>query len=182
MAHVTPRQIVFVGFMGAGKSTAAQSAADAFGIEAVDADRVIEARLGKPIERIFAEDGEPAFRAAEERITLELLSRPASVVLALGGGAVSSESVRTALAERLVVWLDAPVEDAWARVEGSGRPLARDRAGFEKLYAAREPVYGALADVIMPAARSRQLAAVLAAAEGMPPEATLLWAASDSGD
>ena len=67
------RAIVCIGFMGAGKSTAAGSAAAVLGTEAVDVDRVIERRLGKPIARVFAEDGEGAFRAAEERITLELL-------------------------------------------------------------------------------------------------------------
>ena len=62
--------------MGAGKSTAARSAAAALGIDAVDVDSVIEERLGKPIHDVFAEDGEGAFRAAEERITLELLNDP----------------------------------------------------------------------------------------------------------
>ena len=67
--------LVCIGFMGAGKSTAARSAAAALGVEAVDADGVIEERLGKPIHEVFAADGESAFRAAEERITLELLER-----------------------------------------------------------------------------------------------------------
>ncbi len=68
------RAIVCIGFMGAGKTTAARSAADALGTEAVDVDAVIERRLGKPIERMFDEDGEAAFRAIEEQVTLELLS------------------------------------------------------------------------------------------------------------
>ena len=60
--------VACIGFMGAGKSTAARSAAAALGTAAVDVDSVIEERLGKPIRAIFAEDGESAFRAAEERI------------------------------------------------------------------------------------------------------------------
>ena len=62
-----------IGFMGAGKTTAAREAAQALGTTAVDVDHELEARLGKPVARIFAEDGEAAFRAAEERLTLELL-------------------------------------------------------------------------------------------------------------
>lgn len=73
MPSLTERPIACIGFMGAGKSTAARSLAGALATESVDVDRVIEERLGKPIERVFAEDGEPAFRAAEEQITLELL-------------------------------------------------------------------------------------------------------------
>jgi shikimate kinase / 3-dehydroquinate synthase len=176
------RAIVCIGFMGAGKTTAAGSAAAALGVEAVDVDRVIEERLGKPIERVFAEEGEQAFRAAEELVTLELLASPQLRVLALGGGAVASEAIRAALVEHLVVWLDVSLDTAWARSEGTGRPLARDRTQFARLYGQREGIYAALADVIVPAERSTALPAVLAALEGAPGEATVLWAASASGD
>ena len=56
--------VVCIGFMGAGKSTAARSAAAALGVDAIDVDTVIEERLGKPIHEVFAQDGEGAFRAA----------------------------------------------------------------------------------------------------------------------
>jgi shikimate kinase len=79
--------VVFIGFMGAGKTTAAWNAATALHAEPLDVDALLEQRLGKPIARVFAEDGEPAFRAAEERATLELLSDPATRTVALGGGA-----------------------------------------------------------------------------------------------
>ncbi|HUE27990.1 MAG TPA: bifunctional shikimate kinase/3-dehydroquinate synthase [Solirubrobacteraceae bacterium] len=176
------KSIVCIGFMGAGKSTAARGLAAELGVDEVDVDRVIEERLGKPIERVFAEDGEGAFRAAEEQVTLELLDAPGLKVLSLGGGAIAHERVRRALADHVVVWLDVPVETAWARVEGSGRPLAREKTSFERLYAEREPLYASLADVTVPAERSHAMAAVLAAFEGVPPEIKLLWAASDSGD
>jgi shikimate kinase len=89
--------------MGAGKSTAAQAAAKTLGTEAIDVDQVVEERLGKPIERVFAEDGEPAFRAVEAEVTLELLSGARGRVLALGGGATGHAAVREALAEHLVI-------------------------------------------------------------------------------
>ena len=117
---------------------------------------MIEERLGKPIERVFAEDGEAAFRAAEEEVTLELLNAPQPGVLALGGGAIGHERVRAALAEHLVIWLDVGLELAWARCQGSDRPLARERDQFEHLYHVREPIYAELADVIVPAERSHR--------------------------
>jgi len=168
--------------MGAGKSTAARNLAEALGREAIDVDRVIEDRLGKPIERVFAEDGEARFRAEEERVTLELLDTPGAAVLALGGGAVMHDRVREALGDNLVIWLDVPLESAWSRVEGSGRPLAQDRPSFARLYAEREPVYACLADLTIPTERSDQVATILEAVEGVPPGTKVLWAASDSGD
>ena len=182
MSSLNERAIVCIGFMGAGKSTAARSAADAIGADLIDADRAIEEQLGKPIERIFAEDGETVFRAAEERITMDLLARPGPLVVSLGGGAVMHQRVREALANHLVVWLDVAADEAWERVRDTGRPLAREQAAFAGLHAEREPLYAALADVTVPASRSRAMAAVLDAVRGMPYGTRLLWAATESRD
>jgi shikimate kinase/3-dehydroquinate synthase len=181
--EVTSRQLVFIGFMGSGKTTAARSAAEFVSTEPVDADQEVERRVGKPVARMFAEDGEPAFRAAEEEITLELLGDPTTTVLSLGGGAVGSARVREALGVgRLVVWVDVDPDTAWARAAGSGRPLASDRDSFVALYHEREPIYAGLADATVPAERSQHMPAVLRAFEGIPEGVKLLWAASASGD
>ena len=172
------RAVVCIGFMGAGKTTAARSLAEALGGTPVDVDSVLEERLGKPIERVFAEDGEAAFRRIEEKTTLELLGRPGPAVLALGGGAIGHESVRAALKSHLVIWLDVGLELAWERCRDSGRPLARDREQFQALYRRREPIYGALADAVVPAERSHHMVPVLAALQSLPEHTRLLWAAS----
>ncbi len=185
--------LVCVGFMGAGKSTAAVSAAAALGVPAVDVDDVIERRLGKPIADVFAEDGEAHFREVEERVTLELLDAAEAAgaagtvgfgdaVLSLGGGAVCSAAVRDALSAHRVLWVDVDLDTAWGRAHGSGRPLARDREAFERLYAEREPLYAAVADAIVPALRTDEIRPVLAAIDAAPGTGTLLWAASASGD
>ena len=176
------RSVVCIGFMGAGKTTAARSAADALGVDSVDVDEVIEDRLGESIATVFDERGEAAFRAVEEQITLELLESRSGSVLAVGGGAVGSERVREALADHLVVWLDVDPATAWVRAHDTGRPLARDRARFDALHAEREPLYAALADATVPAARSDRLGPVLEALEGMPAGCRLLWATSSSSD
>src|SRR3984893_14740930 len=154
--------------MGAGKTAAARSAAEALATDALDADAVVQERLGKSIEQVFAQDGEAAFRAAEEKVTLELLDDPRTRVLALGGGAIGSESIREALREHPTIWVDVPLETAWKRAHGAGRPLATERATFERLHAEREPVYAELADAIVPAERSHAMEPVLAALEGLP--------------
>jgi shikimate kinase/3-dehydroquinate synthase len=174
--------VVCIGFMGAGKSTAASTAAHLLGGTAIDVDRVIEQRLGKTIERVFSEDGEAAFRDAEARVTLELLRDPSARVLSLGGGAIGHPRVREALQGHRVIWVDVSVGAAWARCDGTGRPLARDRSQFERLYREREPVYAALADAIVPTERAEEMTGVLAALDGLPPGAKMLWAANASGD
>ena len=107
----------------------------------------------KPIAEIFAADGEPAFRAVEERVTLELLDgthADGPRFVALGGGALGSAALRRALRGHLVIWIDVDVNTAWRRCADSGRPLAVDRAAFERLHAEREPVYARAADVVVP--------------------------------
>jgi shikimate kinase/3-dehydroquinate synthase len=178
---VEKRLIACVGFMGSGKSTASRSLADALGAEAIDVDRMIEQRLGKPIAQIFAEDGEAAFRSAEEAMTLELLERRDPAVISLGGGAITSPAVRAALEHSLVVWLDIDPDTAWQRCRDGERPLAQDRSRFEALYAEREPLYAGLADVVLPGHQSVDPRAVLAATRGLPDKVQMLWAASASG-
>jgi len=175
------RTIACIGFMGAGKSTAAAAIARLTGRREIDVDRVVEQRLGKSIEEIFAQDGEPAFRAAEETVTLELLDDPSAPVLALGGGAIESPAVRDALAAHLVLWIDVDLDTAWRRVRGGGRPLARERAEFDRRYAHREPIYAALADVVVPSQSMGSMETVLSSVEGMPSGTRVIWADTASG-
>ncbi|MGN6870168.1 MAG: 3-dehydroquinate synthase [Solirubrobacteraceae bacterium] len=171
-------QTALIGFMGAGKTTAAR----ALGEVAVDVDEVIEARRGRRVQDIFAQEGELAFREVEEQVTLELLADPAVEVVALGGGAIGSERVREALAKTRVIWLETVWEDAWERVAGNGvRPLAQDPRRFNELHVERQPVYESLADVIVPATHSRQMPSILEALEGLPHrDIKMLWATTSS--
>jgi shikimate kinase/3-dehydroquinate synthase len=118
--------------MGAGKSTAAR------GLGGIDADDLVESAAGKPIAEVFREEGEAAFRALEEQ----------TIVLALGGGAVTSPAVRDALGDTLTIWLDVDVDTCWERVKGTDRPLAQDEAEFRRLYEERRALYAEVADVV----------------------------------
>jgi shikimate kinase/3-dehydroquinate synthase len=118
--------------MGAGKSTAARE------LGGTDADDLVEATAGRPIAEIFREEGEAAFRALEEQ----------TIVLALGGGAVTSPSVRDALADTFTIWLDVDVDTCWERVKRTDRPLAQDEAAFRRLYEERRALYADVADVV----------------------------------
>jgi shikimate kinase / 3-dehydroquinate synthase len=171
--------LVFIGFMGAGKSRALRATRDA-GLDAVDADLELEQELGAPIAEFFERHGEPEFRRREEALTLRILDEGHEAV-AVGGGAVLSEPVREALAARVCVWLKPPLDELWRRAEGSRRPLARDRASFERLYAEREQTYRELADaVLLSADVARAALESLRALEPTGP-VRLLWAESASG-
>ena len=174
-----PPLIVLVGFMGAGKSTAAREIAADRRIAPLDADALVAERLGTSIEAFFAEHGEAAFRRREEEVVLELLARgEPGGVLALGGGAVESAPVREALRGHRVVLLDVDEDTAWSRVKDSGRPLARDRSAFAALLARRRPLYDEVADIVVPALRGSARRAV----ELVPDGARAVWARAGGHD
>jgi hypothetical protein len=88
--------IALIGYRGAGKTTVARLLARRLGWEAIDADDLLEARAGRTIQQIFAEQGEPWFRDWESAILAELVRRPRAI-LALGGGVVLREANRLLL-------------------------------------------------------------------------------------
>ncbi len=146
MGNALDRHVALIGFMGAGKSTLGAAVAERLGREFVDADRHIENITGRPIAELFGE-GEAFFRTKEAMVTVDRLRARPPAVLALGGGALASEQVRTALrAHAFAVHVEIPVEDAWERVRGSGRPLAQDELDFRVLFQKRAPVYAEAAN------------------------------------
>lgn len=184
-AGALDRCLVFAGFMGAGKTTTAARAARLLGVECRDTDALLERELGEPIESLWEREGEQAFREREEAVVLTALGGPPAVV-ALGGGALGSARVREALRGHAVVLIEVDVETAWSRAHGAGRPLARDRATFDALHAAREPVYREAAVATLPGSGpellARALPALRALAGGAAGGLRLLWAVSASGD
>jgi 3-dehydroquinate synthetase/shikimate kinase len=129
--------------MGAGKTTLGRELARLTHRPFVDTDEEIEKRFG-PIPKLF-ERGEPEFRRIEEQIVAEALAGPTSVI-ALGGGAVLSEATRKRLRRTTyVAWVTVDVETAWSRVSDSGRPLARDRDQFGRLFEERAAMYDVVA-------------------------------------
>ena len=176
-----PVALVFIGFMGAGKTSAARAAASLLDARAVDADHLIERRLGTTIDDYFASHGEAAFRQVEEEVVLELLDRPPSPALSLGGGAVLSPRVRDKLGRHTVVLLDVDVETAWRRCGNKRRPLARDRDRFIALHSERTPLYESLADAVLIDSSREHVRHAVPALRALPPGVKLLWAVTASG-
>jgi len=133
------RSVVLVGMMGAGKSSVGRRLAARLGLPFVDADNEIEDAAGMTIAEIFAEHGEPYFRAGEARVIARLLDGGAQV-LATGGGAVMNQQTRDLIhIKGISVWLKADVEVLLRRTRRrTDRPLAER---IKELLPQREPVY-----------------------------------------
>ena len=132
--------IFLLGFMGAGKSTIGEPLAVALDLPFFDLDAQIVATTGKDIPRIFAEDGEAAFRKLEEAVLSQI---PLPAVIALGGGAFMTGAIRQYVAQNGVsVFLKWPFEVLYTRIAGDpNRPLSTTREALEQRYRDREPIY-----------------------------------------
>jgi len=150
---VTADKIYLVGFMAAGKTTAARAIANRLRWRHEDVDDLIEKRERATISEIFARSGEPHFRQVEREI-LKLVQPLRHVVVATGGGTFAEPENRAAInLDGVSVWLDVPLPDIIARIPLDGRrPLAADRAQLERLYVSRVDAYR-LAHVRIQAAR-----------------------------
>jgi len=136
--------------MGTGKSRAGRQVAQRLGRPFVDMDAEIEARAGKPIPRIFAEEGEAAFRRLEAELCRELAARR-GLVIATGGGALVDPANRAAMMQGgTAICLTCDPGQIVARLAAGGgadRPLlavADPRAEVDRLLAARRPAYEAI--------------------------------------
>ena len=135
---------VLVGLPGSGKSTIGRRLAKSLGLGLLDTDAEIEKTTGRTIAEIFATDGEAAFRRIEAEVICDALSTHDGV-LSLGGGAVTTATVREALGGHTVVYLEISVAEGVRRTGGATvRPLLAgpDRAEkFKALMDQRVPLY-----------------------------------------
>jgi shikimate kinase len=148
--------LILVGYRGTGKTTVGRIVAGRLGCPFFDADVELEARAGRTIRQIFADDGEPTFRDLEESTLATLTAQPGSAVLATGGGAVLRESNRRRLRKfGPVVWLRAEPSELARRLLADpealeGRPALTTAGTLEEIVRvleARLPLYREVCDI-----------------------------------
>lgn len=147
------QNIIFVGPMGAGKTTIGKQLARQLGRTFYDSDRVIEERTGADIPLIFEMEGEEGFRRREKTIIAELTNKQ-DIVLATGGGAILDPENRDQITRQgFVIYLSAPLEHLFNRTsKDKNRPLlqtANPRKKLEEILSVRDPLYREVADVVI---------------------------------
>lgn len=102
--------------MGAGKSTIGKLLAQRIGYRFYDTDHLVMRGFGKPVSRIFEENGEEEFRKAEILVLQELAGRDRVVVSTGGGTLVRDVTYNLARSTGTLIYLRAPVSDLYERV------------------------------------------------------------------
>lgn len=113
----------------------------------VDSD-VLFTRDHGAITDFFARHGEAEFRRIEAEIIAAELARPGTRVLALGGGAVLTDSTRELLAQHPTILLLTTQAAVLRTANLSRRPLLRDDpTAWGRILAERKPLYLEVANV-----------------------------------
>jgi shikimate kinase len=159
--NIDDTNIIFLtGFMGSGKSTIGPILANTLGYRFIDLDHCIEEQTSRTVAKIFAEQGETAFRVLETSTLRSLVSYP-KMVISLGGGTLLTEENRCLVRENgILIYLKTDVEQIVLRMKNkTDRPLLRGpngeqlpeqelRARIQQLVNEREKYY-AMADLIV---------------------------------
>jgi shikimate kinase len=139
--------VILIGPPGSGKSTVGPLLAALLGVEFAETDHLIAQRAGKPIADIFIDDGEDAFRDLERSAAGEAIAGHRGV-LALGGGSILSQGIRSMLAGQRVVYLETafPAVARRSGLDGPHPPLpGNPRGRLRQLLEERRPLYADLA-------------------------------------
>ena len=140
--------IVLIGMPASGKTTVGRLLAERRGRTFIDTDDWIVKKAGKSIPDIFAQQGEAAFRALESDAIREAGALTGAVIATGGGAVLRQENVIALKQNGKVFFLDRSPEFL---SPGTGRPLFADPRQAFQLYAQREPLYRAAADVTVDA-------------------------------
>lgn len=146
------KNIVLIGYMGAGKSTVGIQLSDRFQIAFEDTDQVIEKRQNMAVSEIFEKYGEESFRTMETELLAQMAERKGRRVIALGGGTpMRFENRERIKALGIVIYLRARPDTIMERLSGDmSRPLLRGggaRQKIEQMLKERGPVYESLSDL-----------------------------------
>lgn len=149
-----PFNIVLIGFMGSGKSTAASYLGRTNAMEIIEMDQIIAQREQMSIPEIFSVHGEEYFRNLETDLLKELQKQKNKIISCGGGAVLREENVIEMKRNGKVVLLTATPETILQRVKyDNSRPVLKNRKtidGIRELMEQRREKYEAAADIIIP--------------------------------
>lgn len=146
-----PKNVVLIGFMGAGKTTIGKLLAQKLKLPLLEVDDEIVKRSGlDSVNEIFEKKGEPFFRELEKAVVIDFSKKPDCIISCGGGVVSSSENMEVLKRNGIIISLSASFEAITNRVEKqTSRPLFKNREKAHELYTQREPLYKAYADAII---------------------------------
>lgn len=139
------RSIVFIGFMGVGKTTVGKLVAKKLNRPFIDVDEEIEKEYYMPVSKIFNQLGEKAFRAREKELITSLAEQDQKII-SVGGGAFLQEEIRrVCLTSCIVIYIELSLENWKKRLDFiiDSRPVLQGKSTkeIEELYFARQEIY-----------------------------------------
>lgn len=142
--------IVLIGFMGAGKTTVAQTLAKTYSLDFADTDLQLGRQFAQPAGDLLRRVGEDQFREYEYQVMQQMLA-DATLIIATGGGIIESPASRVLLQqEKKVIWLNVDYQTCWSRIAGDQtRPLATKLSSSElqERFKVRQKYYRQVADL-----------------------------------
>lgn len=140
------KNVILIGFMGAGKTSVGYHLAKRLGYQQIDTDEIIEKKSGMKISDIFEQKGEEYFRQLETTTLKELKQTMNEKVISTGGGLPLWEENASILKEMgFVVYLSTSERTVMERLKGDRkRPLLQGEHPEEKirkLLEYRRPLY-----------------------------------------
>lgn len=147
------KNILLIGFMGAGKSTVSAKLSELLAMEIMEMDAYIQKKEGMSIKDIFATNGEEYFRNCESNTLIELREKKHMVVSCGGGVPLREKNVELMKNSGYVVWLTATPEAIYERVKDSTeRPLLNGNMNvpfIQNLMESRREKYEREADIVI---------------------------------
>ena len=124
---IIDKKIVFLGYMGSGKSSIAKLISKKLDLINVDLDNYIEKKENKSIRNIFKISGELYFRRIENKYLKDLLNSDNNNIISLGGGTPCySDNIELIIESKCIIfYLSANVDTLANRLfnERDKRPL-----------------------------------------------------------
>jgi len=148
-----PKNIILVGFMGAGKTSLASYLAEQLSMQTIETDQEIVRREGISISEIFDLYGETYFRDLESEVIRDIKDGHQMVISVGGGSVMRDENVANMKANGTIVLLTASPATILNRVKDSTeRPLLNgnmNEAFIARMMERRRARYEEVADYMI---------------------------------